>query len=507
MSGRTKTVFIAVAILLFISIAGHPSGTPIQDDRTGAEDGELQRIRKMIGERGYRWTAGITSLSRLPEDERLKLLRPLPPVTEPSLAGRLVGKRVSPFISCNQSYRYDADAARFDWRELGAVTPVKNQGGCGSCWAFAATGQLESHIRIYDGVTLDLSEQHVIDCNDNGYDCDGGWHWSAYDLFIDEGAVAETCIPYEETDTSSCRIDLCPTLALLDDYRSVYNNVSSIKEALMQGPVATGISVPCEFFYYKSGIFEASYPSAINHVVLITGWDDMLNGGAGAWICKNSWGSDWGDEGYFYVGYGDCEIGSYCRQIEYAPSLVMESPLPGETIPAGSTVEIAWSIAGPPVDSFNISLSLDGGDSFDHTIAAGLTGPGPVEWQPPYSPSQRAVIRIESYLGGGVRAVAMNSFPFSIVVPDILEYSFPNPFNGETTISYSISIEGPVRIGIYDLKGRLLRVLVNGTRPIGRSTVNWDGKDIHGRNVSSGIYFCRIDSGNFRDAKKLVYIR
>ena len=85
----------------------------------------------------------------------------------------------------------------FDWRIMGGVTPVKDQGACGSCWDFAATGAFESAILIGDAVEWDLSEQQVLSCNTGGSSCSGGWMEDAYNLFMGYGAVEESCMPYE----------------------------------------------------------------------------------------------------------------------------------------------------------------------------------------------------------------------------------------------------------------------------------------------------------------------
>ncbi|MBD3233185.1 MAG: hypothetical protein GF315_05625, partial [candidate division Zixibacteria bacterium] len=131
----------------------------------------------------------------------------------------------------------------FDWRERGGVTPVKNQGGCGSCWAFAATGAFESSILIADEVEWDLSEQQVLVCNEEGYGCDGGQMYAAYLLFGDYGAVEETCMPYMQNDNYPCTQEECTPVAFQERHFNIPNSVVAIKNALLNGPMSTVFTV------------------------------------------------------------------------------------------------------------------------------------------------------------------------------------------------------------------------------------------------------------------------
>ena len=200
-------------------------------------------------------------------------------------------------------------AEYFDWRETGMVTPVKNQGGCGSCWDFAATGAFESAVAISNGYHWDLSEQQVIDCNAEGYGCGGGWMSSVYDLFMSFGAVEEPCYPYFGQDGRRCAQDSCVVIAVQDGYEDVQNTVNAIKNALTISPLSTTLSIP-EGFHWDC--FDGQWANA-DHAVVIVGWDDGLCGNRGGWIVKNSWGEGWGDEGFFYIPYNSCGIGHYTQ--------------------------------------------------------------------------------------------------------------------------------------------------------------------------------------------------
>ncbi len=276
------------------------------------EMARIEAIREMIETRGYSWQAGPTSVSNLSSDEFRQLLGVrVPPDYEQR---RQIAKRKHRLIEALPDMAFPQ---RFDWRDQGGVTSVKNQGSCGSCWAFSAAAAFESQILIHSGRNEDISEQAVISCNSQGHGCDGGWMSTAYDLWTDYGAVRETCMPYHEVDADLCIEDSCQVVARLDGYYYVGENVDDIKQALLNGPVAAAMAVCGSFSAYTGGCYEDSC-TEINHGITIVGWDDTMCGG-GAWIIKNSWGPDWGENGYAYVKYGTCMIGYGAEALSYNP--------------------------------------------------------------------------------------------------------------------------------------------------------------------------------------------
>ncbi|MCP4633127.1 MAG: T9SS type A sorting domain-containing protein [candidate division Zixibacteria bacterium] len=207
----------------------------------------------------------------------------------------------------------------WDWRYMNGVTPVKNQGSCGSCWDFAATGAFESAIMIEDSIVWDLSEQHVLDCNWGGSSCNGGWMNDAYAVFADYGAEEEICYPYRARDLN-CGQDTCVVMMMLDTWEDIPNNVDAIKNALLEGPVSSTFTAHDGFYW---DCYEDVYTNP-NHAVVIVGWDDDMCGGQGAWITKNSWGNGWGDEGYFYMPFGSCGLGHFTQRpiyVSYTPQI------------------------------------------------------------------------------------------------------------------------------------------------------------------------------------------
>lgn len=226
----------------------------------------------------------------------------------------------------------------FDWREMGGVTPVKDQGQCGSCWDFAATGAFESAVLINTDIEMDLSEQQVLSCNTGGSSCSGGWMEDAYDIFMNYGAVYESCMPYEADDGVPCTQEECDPVAWMVGYVDVPNNINAIKNALLISPVSTTFMVYDDFHW---NCYWHEDTGNLNHAVAIVGWDDNMCGGLGAWIVKNSWSTGWGDEGYFYMPYGSCGIGRYTQRpvFDEVNYLTFSYPngLPDFVSPAGGT--------------------------------------------------------------------------------------------------------------------------------------------------------------------------
>ena len=208
-----------------------------------------------------------------------------------------------------------------DWRNVDDedwTTPIKDQiqDACGSCWAFGALAALESNVKIWaddPNLDVDLSEQYMLSCSPG--DC-GGWYWSFTMSWLkNNGAIPESCMPYEADDTIPCD-DKCSEwrnlLVGIDSYNKVSSNVSAIKTALVEyGPLGASMDVYGDFYpNFDGGVYRYEYGDYVfGHCIAIVGYDDSWGGeDEGYWICKNSWGPNWGEDGWFRIAYGECKI-------------------------------------------------------------------------------------------------------------------------------------------------------------------------------------------------------
>lgn len=214
----------------------------------------------------------------------------------------------------------------FDWRDSSKVTPVKDQGQCGTCWVFGTLAAVESKVLIGESVGYDFSEQNLVCCTDPSWvyvhndRCAGGWSWLATDTLTKKGSKLESCDPYNvgNIDTDTCN-DSCTTIERITGYRLVAPTTALVKDAVYnQGPVS--MAFHWDSFYFDDVTNIYSYPDCPeppNHLVSIVGWDDSIN--SGAWIVKNSWGTVWGDSGYFYLCYdsGNMEEVAFYQYKDY----------------------------------------------------------------------------------------------------------------------------------------------------------------------------------------------
>jgi C1A family cysteine protease len=369
----------------------------------------IAQINKENAEKGYHWTAGHTSVSGLSAAEKEKIhgLLPLPESM----------KVTGPKFTAPAGMTFPSS---FDWRALGGTTPAKNQLSCGSCWDFAAVGQLESHIAIYDQRIEDLSEQQVLDCNAYGASCSGGWQVAAYALFMSTGAVTELCYPYEAAG-GPCRQNVCTPVAWIAGYTPVANDINSIKAAVMNGPVTTIFTAVDNFNYYHDGCYESTTSNPSNHAMVIVGWDDNMCSGQGAWIVKNSWGAGWGIDGYAYIKYGVCNIGNGVYQITYIPSTTLikvTAPNGGESWDVNTHQTITWNRDRQLPDSINVYLSLNSGLDYDYTVAHGLPGSTTsIDWVVPELPVTTGRIKVVAYYQNKVAGYGMSNSNFTLHGP------------------------------------------------------------------------------------------
>lgn len=260
-----------------------------------AED--INAIQDAIKAKGAKWVAGETSASNLPQEEKLRLVglnfQPIkaPPITDLDSVKANLPKSI-------------------DWRNYEGhsyVSPVRNQGKCGSCWAFALTAGLESYVMKNEGAQdkdVDLSEQVMISCSGVG-SCDGG---TLNASFIQEtGLPPESFYPYTATNgsCSSAKEGWKDNTYTIGSWGSVSQNLSSMKAALVKyGPIPTAMMVYEDFMSYKSGIYShVSGKKLGGHGVFLVGYNDDEQ----YFIVKNSWGPKWGEDGFFRIAYSEIE--------------------------------------------------------------------------------------------------------------------------------------------------------------------------------------------------------
>jgi C1A family cysteine protease len=191
-----------------------------------------------------------------------------------------------------------------DWTTKGVVTPVKNQGQCGSCWAFSTTGSIESRYAIAHGKLNSLSEQQLVDCSGSygNMGCNGGLMDSAFKYVKAEGGLcSESAYPYTARD-GTCKASSCGSkFDAISSYVDVtHDSESSLMNAVAEGPVSIAIEADQSAFqFYRSGILSGSCGTRLDHGVLVVGYGS--EGGSDFWKVKNSWGASWGESGYIRI--------------------------------------------------------------------------------------------------------------------------------------------------------------------------------------------------------------
>jgi parallel beta-helix repeat protein len=311
-------------------------------------------------------------------------------LSEKSTRGSSMEKSSS---ASEEGFSIESLPSYFDWRNVNGsnwMTTVKDQVGCGSCWAFSAVGVTEAVTNIYKNnpnSTFDLSEEYLVsNCSDAG-NCCGGQPDKAFEFISYKGIPDEGCMPYADSSCScdsgcsgSCTFntgsqcsnaqcgDRCSNwqdrLTKIDETGHVPSNRDIIKQYLLdKGPLSASIGIGDAYggYFDGNGIYRCTNDSEANHAVVITGFNDT----GGYWILKNSWGSTWNGDGYFKLGYGECFIENW---VIYADSKVNC----GDTI-TGNTV-LKQDLLNCPGNGITIGADNVVLDCQGHTINGTSTG-------------------------------------------------------------------------------------------------------------------------------------
>jgi len=223
------------------------------------------------------------------------------------------------------------------------TTPVKNQGYCGSCWAFAATEQMESdalRLRLPSFTTSTvLSPQQYVDCDAGDNGCNGGWYYYAYRYAYMYGMESTSDYPYSNATFNNGQVGTCQfsandVILKLSTYYGYGSEAQLATYVASKGPAYVNIDASV-LFTYSSGVVSCSSTYSINHAVQVVGINtDTVNNGMGLsyWVVRNSWGTDWGLSGYFYLlyGYDSCGVADYATStvVYTAPTFAPSTPIP-----------------------------------------------------------------------------------------------------------------------------------------------------------------------------------
>lgn len=285
---------------------------------------EISTLQQAIHDQGHSWTAGQTSLSDLaPEEQAHRLGLRLE-------AGEM--KRIAAALAGATPATGDYPAA-WDWRGVDGrdwTTAVRDQQACGSCVAFATVAVVEAMLKRHEGDSAgqpDLSEAHLFFCG-CGACCQSGW-WPTESLKFAEasGVPDEECFPYvgAERPCSEARADWQERAVKVSGWQEVTGVAARKAWLATTGPMVACMAVYGDFFHYVGGVYRHTEGSLAGyHAIAVVGYSDADQ----AWLCKNSWGSGWGEAGWFQLGYGECGIDTHFAM--YGVQGVSRQPSPGK---------------------------------------------------------------------------------------------------------------------------------------------------------------------------------
>ncbi len=324
---------------------------------------QISDLHKVLQEKGARWKADVTPLTHLSDEQKLLRLGATPPGGMAAMSARELRPPEHLAALTRIAVGYPTS---WDWRNVASrnyVTPIKDQSSCGSCVAFGTVAATESMVRINAhnaNYQIDLSEAQLFYCDarSQGRMCsgpNGGW-WpdQALNFLHNPGIADEPCYPYTPGD-QNCT-NLCANWRLRVTTITGWHSITSPSDMktwlATHGPLATCFTVYDDFYSYSSGVYDhKSGNVAGGHCVCVVGYDDVSQ----CWICKNSWGTGWGESGFFQIGYGQCGIDAEMYAVE--------------GVATTRTTLVDTAIGGPALANINdtlLALAWTGTDGSHH---------------------------------------------------------------------------------------------------------------------------------------------
>ncbi|WP_198351761.1 C1 family peptidase [Streptomyces typhae] len=323
-----------------------------------SEAQRLEEIRRAIARHNADWRAGANRLTRLSAEARRRRLGFVPGPHDPSLAEReavALRNQQSPTTDSPDSRAALGVPTAYDLRNVDGqnyITPVRDQGDCGSCVAFGTLAAAEGTYRVAlknPNLEIDYSEAHLFHCHARreGRTCGNGW-WvdRALEAVKNSGVVDERCCPYTAgAQNCPALCDSSPSrLTRIENWRR-YVTAASMKLWLCsEGPLIACLTVYEDFFAYTTGAYRHVWGEEVGgHCVCVVGYDDE----GGYWICKNSWGEDWGERGFFRVRYGAVGIDAEMWTVEgiRSPFAVRDAAFVSQSLPTAMVPGQGYDVA------------------------------------------------------------------------------------------------------------------------------------------------------------------